>query len=103
MKDKRLHDLYTLFVHVRNQREAELLLNDLLTPKERASLAERWQLVQALAKGMKQRDIKKKLKISISKITRGSRALRNGSGGFALFLWKLGNKGGNPERIRKFS
>ena len=92
MKDKRLQqDLHTLFVHVRNQREAEMLLEDLLTPRERSSLAERWQVVQALASGMKQRDIKKKFRISMSKITRGSRALRHGSGGFTLFLRRLKN------------
>ena len=69
-----------------------MLLSDLLTPKERASIAERWQLIQMLANGTKQRDIKKKLKMSISKITRGSRALRYGSGGFALLLKRLGKK-----------
>ena len=84
-------DLHTLFVHVRNQREAEMLLKDLLTPKEYRSLVERWQLIQMLAKGRRQRDIKKKLKISISKVTRGSRMLKHGSGGFALFLKRLKN------------
>lgn len=89
MKSRPLHDLHTLFVHVRNQREAEMLLKDILTPRELKSVSERWQLVQALAAGMTQRDIKKKFKISISKITRGSRMLKHGSGGFELFLKRL--------------
>ena len=89
MASRSLYDLQTLFVHIRNQREAEILLKDILTPRELASVAERWRLIQALASGMKQRDIKKKLKISISKVTRGSRALRHGSGGFLLFLKRL--------------
>lgn len=81
--------LHGLFASVRNAKEAELLLEDILTPRELSSVAERWRLVQALTSGMKQRDINKKLKISISKITRGSRALRYGRGGFALFIKRV--------------
>lgn len=62
---------------------------DILTPQELASVAERWQLIQELHKGTPQRDIAKKLNLSISKITRGSRMLQYGSGGFSLFLKKL--------------
>ena len=83
------NELCQLLASVRTQHEAELLLSDLFTPHEAASLAERWQLIQALAAGMPQRDVKKKLKISISKITRGSRVLKYGTGGFHLFLKKL--------------
>ncbi|MBI2635764.1 transcriptional regulator [Candidatus Peregrinibacteria bacterium] len=81
--------LYGLFASVRNAKEAALLLEDILTPRELSSVAERWKLIQALSSGMKQREINKKLKISISKITRGSRALRYGKGGFALFIKRM--------------
>lgn len=84
-----LRDLYELFSHVDTTDEAKLLLNDILTPQELESLAERWQLVQSLHSGKPQRDIAKKLGISISKITRGSRMLQYGSGGFQHFLKKL--------------
>lgn len=87
-----LRDLHTLFVHIRNQREAEMLLKDILTPRELVSVAERWQLIQMLAKGKRQRDIKKELKMSISKVTRGSRVLRYGTGGFLMMLKRLGKK-----------
>lgn len=69
-----------------------MLLEDILTPQELDSVAERWQEVQLLAKGMTQRDIAKKLEISISKVTRGSRMLQYGNGGFRHFLKKLGKK-----------
>ncbi len=85
-------DLYELFSRIRNPEEAELLLKDILTPQELASVAERWQLVQALAAGVPQREIAKTLKISISKITRGSRMLQYGDGGFRLFLTKSAKK-----------
>ena len=81
--------LYELFTSVRGKAEAELLLKDILTPAELDSIAERWQLIQALHGGMTQRDISKKLNVSISKITRGSHMLKRGDGGFAYFLKKL--------------
>ena len=86
------HDLYKLFASVKTEREATMLLLDILTPAELASVAERWRLIQALDAGMTQRDINKKLKVSISKITRGSHMLKHGSGGFAHFLKKLRTK-----------
>ncbi|HLC75994.1 MAG TPA: YerC/YecD family TrpR-related protein [Candidatus Peribacterales bacterium] len=89
---RRFQDLYDLFASVRSTKEAELLLKDILTPQELDSIAERWQLVQMLMEGAPQRDIAEKLGISISKITRGSRMLQYGSGGFRYFLQKLGKK-----------
>lgn len=86
---KHLKDLYPLFAAISSEKEAKMLLEDILTPQELASVAERWQLVQELHKSTPQRDIAKKLGISISKITRGSRALQYGSGGFTHFLKKL--------------
>lgn len=87
---KHYQQLCELFAAIENEKEADLLLQDILTPQEMDSLAERWQLVQELAKGTPQREIADKLKISISKITRGSRVLQYGSGGFLKFLKKLG-------------
>jgi len=86
---KHLRDLYELFSAIRTPAEAEQLLADILTPQELAAIAERWQIVQELQKRTPQREIAKKLNVSISKITRGSRMLQYGSGGFDLFLKKL--------------
>ena len=88
-----LQDLYTLFSAVDTPQEAEKLLCDLLTSQELASLSERWQLVLQLHKGVPQRDIAANLGVSISKITRGSHMLQNGSGGFLYFLEKLQQEG----------
>ena len=87
-KSQHYDDLFALFASIRSPAEAEMLLKDILTPQELESIAERWQLVQALHSGIPQRDIAAELGISISKITRGSRMLQFGSGGFELFLKK---------------
>jgi TrpR family trp operon transcriptional repressor len=85
-------DLYELFASVESTKEAELLLKDLLTEQEREAIGERWQLIQALASGMTQRDVAEKCGVSISKITRGAHALQYGNKGFLHFLKKLGKK-----------
>ena len=77
---------------VETPKEAELLLRDILTPQELASLAQRWEIVRELSKGTPQRTIAEKLGLSISKITRGSRMMQYGSGGFDYFLKKKGKK-----------
>jgi len=79
-------DLYQLMVAISSEREAKKLLEDILTPQELDSLAERWQIVQELEKGISQRDISKKLGVSISKVTRGSRVMQYGTGAFKQFL-----------------
>jgi TrpR family trp operon transcriptional repressor len=86
---KHLSDLNTLFASVRTKKEADILLRDILTPQELRSVAQRWQLIQELHKGLAQRDIVQKLHISVSKVTRGSRMMKYGSGGFKHFLKKL--------------
>lgn len=85
---KHLQDLYELLASPKNAADVQQLLKDLLTPQERGKLAERWQLVKLLASGMTQRKVAKTLKISISKVTRGSRQLQFGSGGFKKYMKK---------------
>ena len=85
-------ELYTLFASVSSEKEAQMLLVDILTPQELASLAERWQIIKRLEAGEPQRDIAETLGVSISKVTRGSRQLKFGTGGFVQFLKKLKKK-----------
>lgn len=91
---KHLSAVFELFARVKDAREAEMLLRDILTPQELESVAERWQLIQELAKGTPQRGIAEKLGLSISKITRGSRQLKYGTGGFQKFIDRMGGKKG---------
>lgn len=78
MNPQHERDLYRLFASIKDEKDAKQLLKDILTPAELASVIERWQIVLALIKGTPQRDIAKKLGVSISKITRGSRLLQEG-------------------------
>lgn len=82
-------ELCELFAAIENPKDADMLLQDILTPQEIESIAERWQLVRQLTTGKNQRDIAKNLKVSISKVTRGSRFLKYGTGGFRHFIEKM--------------
>ncbi len=81
--------LCQLLALIETPQEADLLLQDLLTPQEREVLAERWQIIQELAKGTPQRKIAQKLKIGIATVTRGSLAYQHQGKGFDHFLKKF--------------
>ncbi len=86
---KHIKDFFELITAIDNEKEAKMLLEDLFTPQELSQFVERWQLIQMLNKKIPQRTIATKLNVSISTITRGSRMLQYGTGGFAHFLKKL--------------
>lgn len=51
--------------------------NEMFTPAELEDISLRWKLVKDLYKGMTQRNIAKKYGISLCKITRGSKILKD--------------------------
>lgn len=69
------------------------LCDDLLTPAEVAAIGERWEIVKRLAAGESQRAIRDALGVSIATVSRGSRQLRYGSGGFAFAFDALASSG----------
>ena len=60
-------------------------MEDIFTPTEFEEIVTRWQIVKQLSKSVPQREIARNLGVSIAKITRGSRELRDKKGGF----WKV--------------
>lgn len=84
--NKHLQELCHLFFKIKDQKTATAILNDLLTPQELFSIAERFQIIQALIQGQTQREIAHNLKISIGKVTRGSRVVQFGQVNWKKFL-----------------
>ena len=62
---------------VGSAKEMESFLRELLTDGELRDITLRWQLLGLLAQGLPQRKIADSLQISLCKITRGSRILKN--------------------------
>jgi TrpR family transcriptional regulator, trp operon repressor len=51
--------------------------SEIFTPAELDDMGKRWQLISELAEGRTQRDIAKRLHISLCKITRGAKILKD--------------------------
>ncbi|MCB9506331.1 MAG: hypothetical protein H6698_00370 [Myxococcales bacterium] len=83
-------DLLTVLTRLDDAEEVSRLLLDLLTPHEVEALSERWEIVKRLDRGMSQRAIRDEIGASVTTISRGSRQIKYGFGGFRLALDLLG-------------
>lgn len=88
-KKKYITELSSIFLLPESEVEMLNFLKDILTPQELDSLAERWQIVKQLNAGGSHREIAADLDISVAKVTRGSRAIKYGYGGFKSIFKKL--------------
>jgi TrpR family trp operon transcriptional repressor len=70
-------ELATAFSKLSKPEEVEQAFIDFLTVGEQRDLYSRWLIFKMLEAGEKQRDISKKLGVSLCKITRGSRFLKS--------------------------
>lgn len=70
-------DLIKVFTRVESEEAMDSLFKDLFTPAELKDFTLRWKLLNDLYQHIPQRKIAKDLKISLCKITRGSRILKN--------------------------
>lgn len=79
-------ELADAIVSIRDRKTAKDFLKNLLTPGELDEISKRLQIVKLLKKGIPQREIAKKLDVSIGTITRGSRELKYGAPGFEKII-----------------
>jgi len=71
------HALAGALASVSDLKEMEMFLEELLTQGELCDITLRWRLLELLSQGVSQRKIAEDLQISLCKITRGSRILKN--------------------------
>jgi len=69
-------ELIGIFADTVDRREMQILFGEIFTPKEIDTLTLRWQLLKDLYEGKTQRKIAADHKISLCKITRGSKLLK---------------------------
>ena len=70
------HRLSMALVSLRDPARVEQFLREILTPCEQHDLGLRWELVELLSQGIPQRKIGTRLGISLCKITRGAKILK---------------------------
>ena len=71
-----LEEFASVLAKIQDQRLIKELLVCMLTKRELEEIDGRWKLVKLLDQGMSQRKIAEKLKMSLCKITRGSKELK---------------------------
>jgi len=73
---KSRHELEKVFAQIHDHKDMIAFFEEILTPKEISDLKLRWELLKELYEGHAQRNIAAKYKISLCKITRGSKILK---------------------------
>ena len=84
--EENLNELAIALANTKDPRLIEKFLGCLLTPAETADIAARWALVKALEQKIPQREIARNLGLSLCKITRGSREMKNPDQAFQKML-----------------
>ena len=74
------NDLIKLFAATNNEEDMKRLFDDMFTEAEQKDFTIRWKLMNDLYRHKSQRDIAKDLKISLCRITRGSKMLKKKDG-----------------------
>lgn len=72
-------DLIDMLCDISDPKTMHQFLSEILTPAEKKDLTLRWELLKRLAHGESQRSIAKGLHISLCKITRGAKILKDPS------------------------
>lgn len=85
-KEKFILELAEVVGLIPDSKVARNFLTDILTPQELENVALRWQIVKELHKGVTQREVAKKLHVSLCKVTRGSRELKYGHQSFQYLI-----------------
>jgi len=90
INDKKfIPELIELFQVTKKPKDMERLFNAILTPEELAQIKKRWQIIKLLLSGHTIRETAGALKISVAKVSRGSRELKYGNGIFQELFNKI--------------
>lgn len=90
--ESREHDLYKAIGAIQTVEEARLFLQDLCTPAELQAMADRWNVVGYIKKGMSYRQIYEKTGVSVTTIGRVARFLTMGEGGYNKIFKRVNTK-----------
>lgn len=72
-----IEEITNFILKLNSQEEAQAFLKEMLSEAEMSALSKRWRILSMLAEGRTQRDIVKELKVSLCKVTRGSKLLKD--------------------------
>jgi TrpR-related protein YerC/YecD len=84
-----LSDLYDAIALIKTPKEAKQFFEDLCSPGELESMADRWRVVALVKAGMPYRKIHEETKVSVTTIGRVARAIMRGEGGYDLIYERM--------------
>ena len=74
---KNIEEISTLIKNFYTEAEIVAFFKELLTESEIETLSKRWRIMRMLVEGSTQREIANELGVSLCKVTRGSKILKN--------------------------
>ena len=87
--DEMILNLFKALVKIENEEECEKFLRDLCTQKELEQMAQRVKAAELLLEGKTYAQVIKETDISSATLSRVSRCIQYGDGGYRLVLGKL--------------
>ena len=83
-----IKEISQILSELKTSAEVEQFLDEILTSSEIETLSKRWRILEMLKDGFTQRDIAKELKVSLCKVTRGAKILKDKDAITTKFLAK---------------
>ena len=90
-----IEEITNFILKLNSQEEAQAFLKEMLSEAEMSALSKRWRILSMLAEGRTQRDIVKELKVSLCKVTRGSKLLKDKNSVITKHFMENSNYGNN--------
>lgn len=87
-----IDELAAVFASVEKADDMEKLMSELFTENELSALILRWELMKMLKEGKTQRAIASDLHVSLCKVTRGNKILKDKNSMSGKLLEKFGNE-----------
>ena len=77
MNRNNIKKIAQIFSNLSTNNEVENFLNEIFTQNELETLSKRWRIMELLFQGKTQREIAQELNVSLCKVTRGSKILKD--------------------------
>lgn len=83
-----IKEISKLVKNLHTDEEISTFFKELLTESEIQTLSKRWRILEMLKNGVTQRDIAKELRVSLCKVTRGAKIIKDKNSILAKYLIK---------------
>lgn len=76
VENENIKEIATIMAKI-SSKDGYDFLEEILTPAEISTLSKRWRILKMLNEGFSQREIAKELQVSLCKVTRGAKILKD--------------------------